>query len=564
MGGASNNGGSPATGGGLGGMLAGSGGITVACMPPVSVTGTAATVAVNLAATPLATVGANFMGVCTAVYDGNAQNATVPPLLKAAGVTALRYPGGSIGDVYHWETNTTSSVQSTNNRSGDVYVAPGADFGGFISLLEKVGANAMITVNYGTNPAGTGPGVPQEAAAWVAYANGDPASTKAIGMDSTGQDWKTVGYWATLRASAPLPVDDGQNFLRINHPASAGIKYWEIGNELYGNGYYYGDCGWEADLHLPVPADPTPCPARQGKTELSPATYGMGVKAFAAAMKAADPTVKVGGVVHWPYGEYADWNGAMLPQACSSIDFVVNHWYAGSTLNSLLTIAHTDIPSMYRDLRVALTTAANGCGTKGATLPIAVTEWGVNTYGAPEITAALVPPAPGVPTHTQYMGIFAAESFVNFMEQSSLTALWQELHGFPPNYLGADDSSLWGHHGALMANYLAGAGDALLPATLSNAGALMTVLFPHASRHADGSVSVMLTNTSPTATAAVTVNVTGGSMLGCVGTRYAYTPVGTDNDGTVTSQPIFSSATGASVSVGVPPFSVVVVTFPKR
>ena len=57
----------------------------------------------------------------------------------------------------------------------------------------------------------------QEAAAWVAYANGNPASTTAIGVDNAGHDWQTVGFSAGLRASAPLATDDGFDFLRIDH-----------------------------------------------------------------------------------------------------------------------------------------------------------------------------------------------------------------------------------------------------------------------------------------------------------------------------------------------------------
>lgn len=535
----------------------------MACAAPSTATGTAATVTVNLAATPLATVGPDFMGVHTSVYDASMQNDTTPALLKAAGVTSLRYPGGSYGDIYHWETNTGTPARSDNGNS-TITIADHADFGSFVGLLQKVGANAMITVNYGSNPSGTGPGAPQEAAAWVAYANGLPTSTTAIGMDAAGNDWKTVGYWAGLRASAPLAVDDGQNFLRIGHPAPVGIKYWEVGNELYGNGFYYGGCGWEADFHSAYQAPPAACTGRTGNAALSPTVYGTAVKAFATAMKAADPNAKVGAIVHWPYNEYADWNGAVLPQACSSIDFVVNHWYAGTTLNSLMTIAHTALPAMYSDLRVALTTAANNCGAKGATMPIGVTEWGPNTLAsqAPEIAAALTPAAPAIPTHTQFPGIFAAESYANFMEQGALTVDWLELHN--NTYLGSSDTPAWGYHGAFMATHLAGVGDALLPATVSNAGALMTLLLPHASRHADGSVNVMLTNTSPTTAAAVTVNVTGGTSLACVGTQFVYSPVNSFEDGPVVSQPIFSSATGASVAVTVPPYSIVVVAFPKR
>ena len=45
------------------------------------------------------------MGVHTSVYDANMQLATTPEYLKAAGVTSLRYPGGSYADLYHWSTH---------------------------------------------------------------------------------------------------------------------------------------------------------------------------------------------------------------------------------------------------------------------------------------------------------------------------------------------------------------------------------------------------------------------------------------------------------------------------
>jgi hypothetical protein len=203
------------------------------------------------------------------------------------------------------------------------------------------------------------------------------------------------------------------------------------------------------------------------------------------------------------------------------------------------------------------------CGTKGATMPIAITEWGPNTNAG---AVVIMPPA-----GTQIVGIFAAESYAHFMEQGALAVHWLELHN--DSYLAGPttdnpailpDTPSWGYHGAQMANYLASAGDTMVQATVSNAGALMTLLQAHASRHADGSVSVMLTNTSPTVAANVTVNVSGAStMLDCVGTRYAYTPVNTDQDGAVTSDPIFSAQSRTSVSVGVPAYSVVVVHFPK-
>ena len=73
----------------------------------------------------------------------------------------------------------------------------------------------MITVNYGAGlqwnstktklVAPSSGASPNEAAAWVAYANGNPnlfgtPQDISLGTDAQGNNWKTVGYWAKLRA----------------------------------------------------------------------------------------------------------------------------------------------------------------------------------------------------------------------------------------------------------------------------------------------------------------------------------------------------------------------------
>ncbi|MDX2682608.1 hypothetical protein PV333_41195 [Streptomyces sp. NY05-11A] len=66
-----------------------------------------------------------------------------------------------------------------------------------MGTVRAAGAQPVITVNYGS-------GTPDEAAAWVRYAN------------------ITKGY---------------------------GIKYWEVGNEVPGNREYSNGSGWELDKH---------------------------------------------------------------------------------------------------------------------------------------------------------------------------------------------------------------------------------------------------------------------------------------------------------------------------
>src|SRR5215475_9828877 len=110
---------------------------------------TAVAVTVNATA-GLGTIASNAIGLNTAVYDGNMNNAAQPGLIKAGGFTALRYPGGSYSDIYNWQTNVADGG----------YDAPNTSFADFMGTAQAAGANPIITVNYGT-------GTPELAAAWV-------------------------------------------------------------------------------------------------------------------------------------------------------------------------------------------------------------------------------------------------------------------------------------------------------------------------------------------------------------------------------------------------------------
>src|SRR5260370_27488366 len=105
----------------------------------------------------LGTVPAHAIGLNTAVYDGYMNDTAIAPLLKAAGVGALRYPGGSYSDIYNWQTQTAA---------GGGYVAPNTSFANFMTTADAAAAQPVITVNYGT-------GTPSLAAAWVQAAASD-------------------------------------------------------------------------------------------------------------------------------------------------------------------------------------------------------------------------------------------------------------------------------------------------------------------------------------------------------------------------------------------------------
>lgn len=238
-------------------------------------------------------VGDRMFGLNTAVWDANLSNDSSISLLRAAGIRALRFPGGSTSDDYDWSTGrvTSGMLWSTN-------------VGSFARVAEAIKATAYITVNYGT-------GTPEMAAAWVAYANGSPRDSRRLGTDSLGRDWKSIGYWATLRGSAPLAHDDGQNFLRVGHLQPFGYRYWEIGNECYG--------AWEADNHGAIGRTP----ALSGKPH-DGATYGAAAAQYLRQMRAVDPNIRIGIVAG---GDFTAAALTALRAAAVLPDFLAIHRY---------------------------------------------------------------------------------------------------------------------------------------------------------------------------------------------------------------------------------------------
>jgi uncharacterized protein (TIGR03437 family) len=105
-------------------------------------------------------------------------------LFASAGINLIRWPGGGLADGYQWQTNSFDPC-SPYGTGG----AASLGFDAFMqTLIKPLSAEAAITVNYGSNATCTGPGDPNEAAAWVNYAN------------------NTQHY---------------------------GVKYWTVGNEQY-------------------------------------------------------------------------------------------------------------------------------------------------------------------------------------------------------------------------------------------------------------------------------------------------------------------------------------------
>lgn len=240
---------------------------------------------------------ARHFGVNIAIWDSYydpPNHATTISLLQEMGSLTVRMPGGSTSDAYHWSANPPSWQ---------------ASFPEFMRVATNTAAQMFVTVNYGS-------GTPQEAAAWVAYANGNAAlygtpNDITLGTDSNGTDWRTVGYWARLRTLTAAQNPDNQfDFLAMGRSAPLGIKNWEIGNENYGT--------WETDNNV---------------LTNHAYTYAFRATNYLALMKAADPTIKVG-VVSVP-GESSYDNGYRDHPARNPRTGVTNYGWTPVLLTTL-------------------------------------------------------------------------------------------------------------------------------------------------------------------------------------------------------------------------------------
>ncbi|MEV5710229.1 cellulose binding domain-containing protein [Actinoallomurus sp. NPDC052274] len=339
-----------------------------------------------------------------------------------------------------------------------------------------------------------GTGTPEEAADWVRYAN------------------VTKGY---------------------------GAKYWTIGNENYGNGHY--GSGWEADDHA----------------DKSPSAYAGGVVAYADAMKAVDPTIKVGAVLtmpaNWPDavvgdGDAANWNQTVLSIAGSKIDFVDVHWYpGGTTAGEALARPEQIDDAMYLLRRQIARYAGDGADRIG----ISLTETNV-----------------GVGEDTQPAALFLADAYSGLLANGVFTVDWWNVHngiGTVSTVAGQTDYGDFGmlssggctsdgatcepplntpfapYHGLSMMNDFARPGDQFV-----RAGTDQALVTAHAARRPNGDLAVLLVNKDPDNAHPVSIGYAGYTPADAAPTVYSF-----GNGDTA----VHSARTGSATSQTLPPYS---------
>ncbi len=187
--------------------------------------------------------------------------------LKQAGITTIRWPGGNFVSDYNWELGIGPSDRRPTvlNRAWGEYESHDLGTDEFLNHCEQWDVTPFVTVNAGS-------GTAAEAAAWVEYCNGSP-------------DTAYGGRRAANGREAPY-----------------GVRYWSIGNEMWGN-FQVG--------------------------HLDAETYARRCVEFATAMRAVDPSIHLTAVGH-VRNTLGRWNERVAEVVGPHVDAVAVHSY---TLN---------------------------------------------------------------------------------------------------------------------------------------------------------------------------------------------------------------------------------------
>jgi alpha-N-arabinofuranosidase len=226
----------------------------------------------------------------------------------------IRWPGGNVAQDYHWlwgigprdERVTWVNLSWRNEQEP-------SDLGTdeYVRFCRRAGAEPAIVVNVEGRGASA-----EEAAAWVEYCNG-PASSKQ----------------GAVRAA------NGQR-------EPYGVKYWELGNEIWGS--------WV-----------------RGHSDAE--RYAKSAVRYAQAMRAVDPSIKL-----IACGDNnMDWNRTVLREAGSGIDYLAIHHYYGTSemrgdpLNLMARPLHYE--AFYRSVGGLIKELCPGRPIK-----LAINEWGLS------------------------------------------------------------------------------------------------------------------------------------------------------------------------------------------
>jgi hypothetical protein len=291
------------------------------------------------------------------MVDGTGSNPKLMGYLSDLSPNVLRFPGGSISDMYFWNSpvNTPpADVATTIYNSGQSQTVTASSYwygthptsdnwtislDSYYKVLQQANSTGMITINYG----------------YARYGKGtNPVATAA----HLAADW--VRY------------DKGRS------------KYWEIGNESSGS--------WEAGYQINISDN------KDGQPQIITGTvYGQHFKVFADSMRKAAQevgvTIKIGAqVIGNPQANSGTtdwtWNNNMFSAMGDYADFFIVHnyyapWHQNSTASVILNSALSETKAISSYL--ATNTSSNHVQMK----PIAMTEWNIESEGSKQKVSAV-------------------------------------------------------------------------------------------------------------------------------------------------------------------------------
>src|SRR5688572_14094620 len=319
--------------------------ISLEFAPPPSV--------VNVTVDPkqrIRTVDRRMFGINAAVWDGAYASPNTQTLLTELDNQALRFPGGSLSDVYHWETNTSE---------GETFEWA-TSFDDFVQIAAATRAAVYVTANYGT-------GTPEEAAAWVRYAN---------------------------------------------KVRKHNIRYWEIGNENYG--------AWEADNN-DRPHDPVTYATRFKEywSQMKAVDPTIRIGAVIALGEDAFPNYPEQQVTNPRTGQvHSGWTPVMLDslrQLGVTPDFVVYHRYEQGPGGESDLFLLNSASSWASDAAAIRQMVDDYLGPKAKRVELACTEH--NSVFS----------NPGKQTTSLVNGLFYADAVGNLLKTEFNALLWSDL-----------------------------------------------------------------------------------------------------------------------------------------
>lgn len=415
----------------------------------------------------------------------------------------LRYPGGSLSDVFFWNApqgqKPADAPDSLLDAAGN-QIKPGYWFGmnpeawtmsvdNYYNLLQQTGSEGLITINYGYARYGTGPNPVARAAHLAA-------------------DW--VRY------------DQGRT------------RYWEIGNECNGT--------WEAGYRINTAANHDGQPAI-----VTGDLYGQHVRVFIDSMRKAaqeiGKTIYIGAYLlekapdPWQTSTDKGWNKGVLTAVANKPDFYVIHSYytpykQNATAGAVLDSAGTVTAAMMRYVTSSITSA-------GATIkPIALDEWNIFSEGSKQQVSNI---------NGMHAAILLGEALKN---KYGLTSRWDLANGWNDgndhglfNIGDEPGASRWNPRPAFyyMYYFQRMIGDRLLGTTVYGD------VLAYGSSFTSGEKGVILVNKNATAQTVQLAlkNATAGARF------YWYTLTGGTDNGEFSLQ-VFVNGRGPSESTGGP------------